>query len=58
MAYIYRDITYSSLAIGSCSIHAEHGSGYQRAIDIPYTDVEIEKLDTEKKIGVLYIEVR
>ena len=62
MRCIYRDITYPSAGnmppIGSCSIEPVHGKGYQPAEDIPYTDEELELLDTEKKTGVLYFEVR
>lgn len=61
MAYIYRSITYpsySTTTIGSCSVHAEHGKGYQRAEPIPYTDEELDALDTKEQFGVLYIEVK
>ena len=59
--YIYQDITYSG-GIGSCSVQSTHNDRdrdqYARAIDIPYTDEELESLNTSKKeVGTLYITI-
>ena len=57
MPYIYVDITYRPYDIGSSSVYYKQGDGFQRAEPIPYTEDELASLDTEKKKGVLYVEV-
>ena len=58
MPYIYTEITYPPFDIGSGSISAGSGDGFQSAEPIPYTEDELECLDTEKEHGVLYVCVR
>ena len=62
MLYVHTNITFgsfnNSVPIGSANIEGFCDEHYQPAEQIPYSADELAQLDTKKKLGVLYVEVK